>query len=252
MPLKSTKRSPSRVAKPPAAGLRATSKATSVAAQRAASSLRGAFVYEALRNEIRTGRMRPGDRLRELEIAARLGVSRTPVREALKRLDADGLLAFTQPRGLTVAELSHSQMLELYAIREVLAGAAARLAAKHAAPYEILALQQMVVSHQDIVSAQQAAEANRQLHAAIVAATHNEYLRRCTTVLSDALALLGPTTYSVPGRIQSGWEENARIVDAIARHDDEAAEAAARQHIRAACAVRLAMNRERLHLESRE
>lgn len=218
---------------------------SSLAKQRATASSRGAFVYEALREEIRTGRVQPGDRLREMEIAARLGVSRTPVREALKRLDADGLLAFTQPRGLTVAELSHSQMLELYAIREVLSGAAARLAAQHAAPYEVLALQQMIASHQDIVSAEDAAEANRQLHAAIVAATHNDYLRRCTTVLSDALALLGPTTYSVAGRIRSGWEENARIVDAIARHDAEAAEAEARQHIRAACAIRLAMNRAR-------
>jgi DNA-binding GntR family transcriptional regulator len=136
-------------------------------------------------------------------------------------------------------------MLELYAIREVLSGAAARLASQHAAPYEVLALKQMIHSHQDIASADDAAEANRQLHAAIVAATHNEYLRRCTTVLSDALALLGPTTYSVPGRIQSGWEENARIVEAIARHDADAAEAEARQHIRAACAVRLAMHRTR-------
>ncbi len=245
MPLKTDgKRSAPTPAKQSALGRRRSHGNSSVLAkQRATASSRGAFVYEKLRDEIRTGHMRPGDRLRELEIAARLGVSRTPVREALKRLDADGLLAFTQPRGLTVAELSHSQMLELYAVREVLSGAAARLAAQHAAPYEILSLQQMIVSHQDIASAEEAAEANRQLHAAIVAATHNDYLRRCTTVLSDALALLGPTTYSVVGRMRSGWEENARIVDAIARHDAEAAEAEARQHIRAACAIRLAMKR---------
>ena len=96
------------------------------------SALRGEFAYAQLRADIRGGKLMPGDRLRETEIADRLNVSRTPVREALKRLESEGLVVFSQPRGMTVAELAPGQVLELYAMREVLEGAAARFAAEHA------------------------------------------------------------------------------------------------------------------------
>jgi DNA-binding GntR family transcriptional regulator len=208
------------------------------------SSLRSQHAYDALRDEIRSGALRPGDRLREMDIAARLGVSRTPAREALKRLESEGLVAFTQPRGLAVAQLSTSEIQQLYALREMLAGVAARFAAERAAPFEIDALEQMVARHKNVTNPEAAAAANRDLHAAIIAASHNVYVRRCFAVLSDAVALLGRTTYATPGRIASGWKENAEIIDAIARRDPDAAEDAARRHIRAAAAVRLAMPRD--------
>ena len=223
--------------RPPANSPRAAAKF----ANTFSSSLRGEFVYVALRGEIRNGRLQPGDRLRETEIAARLGVSRTPVREALKRLESDGVVAFGQPRGLTVTKLSHGQILELYAMREILEGAAARFAAERAAPFEIASLKQIVAQHEGMKTPKEAAVANRRLHDEIIAATHNVYLQRVMTVLSDALALLGTTTYSVPGRIASGWKENAEIIECIERRDPDAAEDAARRHIRAAGAVRIAM-----------
>jgi DNA-binding GntR family transcriptional regulator len=183
----------------------------------------------------------PGDRLRETEIAVRLGVSRTPVREALKRLESEGLVAFNQPRGLVVNALTHGQVLELYSMREVLEGAAARFAGAQASKLEIDALQQIHAHQARARTPKEAAVANRRLHDAIAAAAHNEYLLRAMNVLTDALALLGTTTYSVPGRMESGARENGEIVDAIARRDPDAAEAAARRHIRAAGALRLAM-----------
>jgi DNA-binding GntR family transcriptional regulator len=210
-----------------------------------ASSLRGDLVYAALRNEIRNGQLQPGDRLLEIEIAKRLGVSRTPVREALKRLESDGLVSFGQPRGLTVTKLTHGQILELYAVREVLEGAAARFAAERAAPFEIDSLKQILAQHDDASTPAEAADANRRLHAAIVAATHNVYLQRMINVLTDALVLLGTTTYTMPGRIASGWKENAKIVACIERRDASAAEEAGRRHIRAAAAMRIAMNAKR-------
>lgn len=205
------------------------------------SSLRGEFVYAAVRDDIASGRLRPGDRLRETEIAERMGVSRTPVREALKRLEADGLVSFGQSRGLTVTELSHGQILDLYAMREVLEGAAARFAAERASPLEVAALRQILEQNKGATAPADVAAANRQLHDAIVAAAHNLYLQRVMNVLSDALALLGATTYSVPGRIASGWKENAEIVECIARRDAAGAEKAAQAHIRAAGAIRVAM-----------
>ncbi len=208
---------------------------------KAAQGPRGEFVYLKLRSEIRDRELRPGDRLRELEVAARLGVSRTPVREALKRLETEGVIVFAQPRGLIVTELSHSQMMELYAMREVLEGAAARFAAKQASPLQIDSLKQLVAHQGNAKSATEAAEINRQLHDAISRAAHNDYLINAMNVLSDALALLGTTTYSIPGRIESGFLENAKIVECIARHDADAAEKAAREHIRAASALRLGL-----------
>lgn len=205
------------------------------------SALRGQFVYDAVRDDIRSGGLRPGERLRETEIAERMGVSRTPVREALKRLESDGLVSFGQPRGLTVTELSQGQILDLYAMREVLEGAAARFAAERASPLEIATLTQIVEQHKQASSPAEVAAVNRRLHDAIVSAAHNLYLQRVMNVLSDALALLGTTTYTVPGRIASGWKENAEIVECIARRDAAGAERAAQAHIRAAGAIRIAM-----------
>jgi DNA-binding GntR family transcriptional regulator len=202
---------------------------------------RSEFVYAELRAAIGKGRLIPGERLRETEIAAQLGVSRTPVREALKRLEADGLVVFNQPRGLVVNELSQPQILELYAMREVLVGAAARFAGEQASSLEIEALKHLLANQVAASTPNEAAAANRQLHDAIARAAHNDYLLRAMNVLTDALTLLGKTTYSAPGRMQSGLRENAEIVEAIASRDPETAEKAARRHILAAGAVRLGM-----------
>jgi DNA-binding GntR family transcriptional regulator len=208
---------------------------------RNANSLRGEFVYTELRAAIGSGRLLPGERLRETEIADQLGVSRTPVREALKRLETDGLVAFNQPRGLVVNELSQVQILELYSMREVLEGAAARFAGEQASSLEIDALKHLLALQLAAQTPDEAAAANRRLHDAIARAAHNQYLLRAMNVLTDALALLGKTTYTVPGRMESGARENAEIVEAIANRDPEAAERSARRHILAAGAVRLGM-----------
>jgi DNA-binding GntR family transcriptional regulator len=208
---------------------------------REANTPRGEFVYAELRGAIRGRSLLPGERLRETEIADRLGVSRTPVREALKRLEADGLVTFNQPRGLAVNELSQAQVLELYAMREVLEGAAARFAGEQASSLEIDSLKHLLANQREAKTPEEAATANRRLHDAIAGAAHNDYLLRAMNVLSDALALLGPTTYAAPGRIESGLRENAEIIDAIANRDPDAAEASARRHILAAGSVRLAM-----------
>jgi len=206
-----------------------------------ANAPRGEFVYAELRAAIGTGRLLPGERLRETEIADQLGVSRTPVREALKRLESEGLVAFNQPRGLIVNELAQAQILQLYAMREVLEGAAARFAGEQASALELDALKHLLANQRAAKAPGEAAVANRQLHDAIARAAHNEYLLRAMNVLTDALALLGETTYTVPGRMASGLRETAEIVQAIVNRDPDAAEQAARRHILAAGAVRVGM-----------
>src|SRR5262249_59008431 len=88
--------------------------------------------YLSLRQAIHSGRFRPGDRIREAEIALWLGISRTPVRDALQRLEGDGLVTAAPRRGLVVTQIEPGQVAELYAVREVLEGLAGRLAAQPA------------------------------------------------------------------------------------------------------------------------
>jgi DNA-binding GntR family transcriptional regulator len=199
------------------------------------------FVYGKLRSAIRNQELKPGDRLREVQLAERLGVSRTPVREALKRLEADGLTRVAPPRGFVVTELTHRRVMELYAMREILAGVSARFAAEQASPMEIQTLQELVAQQGTAKDATAAARLNDRLREAITSAAHNEFLTRATNSLNDALELLGTTTYSVPGRIESGWKENKKIVEAIARRNGAVAEEAARLHVRNAAKLRVQM-----------
>lgn len=218
----------------PATGKQAASKAL------LGGSL-GEFVYGRLRTDIRERRLLPGERLREIELAERLGVSRTPVREALKRLASEGLLKLNSSRGFVVTELSPGHVMQLYAMREMLEGAAARFAAEQASPLEIESIQQLAAQLAGLKVPTRIAALNRHLHDAIVLATHNIYLIQAMNTLRDALELLGTTTYSSPERIASGYQENMAIVERIAARDSDGAEQAARRHIRSASTVRLKM-----------
>ena len=104
----------------------------------------GQEAYGRIRAAIRDGTLGPGLRLTETDLAARFGVSRTPVRQAIARLEAEGLLTHEPRRGLTVMRPDHQQVVELYVMREVLEAAAARLAAQHASPTEIGAMAELV------------------------------------------------------------------------------------------------------------
>jgi DNA-binding GntR family transcriptional regulator len=207
-----------------------------------ASSSRGDFAYESLRAAIQQGEIQPGERLREVELAGRLGVSRTPVREALKRLEAEGLVAFAPRRGLVVAQLDQQQVHELYALREVLEGAAAALAARHASEYEIEALQDLVRRHEEAGrNTAQLVEINRHFHATLYSAARNRYLLEALSSMHGSLALLRETTYAAAGRPAAALDEHREIARAIRWRDAASAEEAARRHIRNAEQARLAL-----------
>jgi DNA-binding GntR family transcriptional regulator len=193
---------------------------------------RADFVYESLRDAISDGRIAGGERVREEEVARNLGVSRTPVREALQRLQQRGILNFGPTRGLVVAQLSHEQIVELYAMREILEGSAARFAAQHATPEEIAILHQL----QDQLRAAEGDDLlhkhlDRRFHQAIYEAAHNRYLMQMLDSMLDSFALLHSTTLRLPHRQRNSDEERQRIIAAIQKHDANRAEKAAREHI---------------------
>lgn len=205
----------------------------------------GEAVFRSLRQALRAGIYRPGDRLREQEVAERLKVSRTPVREALGRLAMQGLVEPAGSRGMIVRSLSTGEVLELYAMRELLEGAAARLAAQHASRPEIEAIEELEGEFEEhAAEPAKMAKLNLALHEAITRAARNRYLDGALQELQDAIALLGVTTFSVAGRPSSAAQEHRAIIAAIAERDPDKAEQAARAHIREALRSRLKLLRE--------
>lgn len=200
---------------------------------------RSAHAYQSLVEAIQSGQLAPGTRLREIELAEALGLSRTPVREALSRLQSEGLAANDSDRGLIVTELDHSMMSELYAMREVLEGTAARLAARHASDVEIEFLKEVILRDGQLSTAEELAANNRLFHATLYRCAHNRYLVRTLNSLQESMILLGRTTLAAQGRAEASRAEHEAIVDALSRRDPDAAEQAARAHIVAAYRIRL-------------
>jgi DNA-binding GntR family transcriptional regulator len=193
------------------------------------------YAYSALRQAITEGHLAPGRRLREIELSDWLGVSRTPVRQALSRLEVEGLIAAEPRSGLVVARLDDAAMAELYDMRTALEGTAAGLAATNANPREIAALQELVETEAGLPAADdQLFQHNVAFHRALYDAAHNRFLVKSLSALNDAMALLGPTTLVLPGRRETARKEHHAIVAAIADRDAAAAEAAARGHIASA------------------
>jgi len=200
----------------------------------------GEAVFNALKEAMSEGILQPGDRLREDELANRLNVSRTPIREALSRLVERKLVEPAGGRGLIIRRLSHLEAVDLYAIREIMEGAAARLAAQNATKAEIDLLYSLneAFSEAGLTSAEYA-KRNKRFHHAIGEAAHNQYLNNHLRYLQESLILLGSTTFQVADRARSASDEHKKIVDAIAAKNPEEAEKTARFHIRAAFSVRL-------------
>jgi DNA-binding GntR family transcriptional regulator len=199
----------------------------------------GEAVYRALREALRSGVYRPGDRLREEEVANRLNVSRTPVREAFGRLVSKGLVVPGQGRGLIVRRLDQAEVVELYAMREILEAAAARLAARHASEPEIEALRDIEKDFEAARDGAEMARLNRIFHESIFAASRNRYLDSALQELQDAIALLGSTTFTVDARPSSAAAEHRALIEAMAARDSDKADALARAHIHEALRARL-------------
>jgi DNA-binding GntR family transcriptional regulator len=191
--------------------------------------------YRSLRQAIFAGRYQPGDRLLEGELAASLGISRTPLREALQRLEAEGLLTAAPRRGLVVTELERDEVAMLYAVREVLEGLAGRMAAQHASSAELDAMRELL-DRQTRVSKQDAEAIpglNKQFRDLVHHATRNRFLISALETLEIPVAALPSPAFAISGQGAAAHRDHADLLKALERRDaDRAAELSA-THMRA-------------------
>lgn len=204
-----------------------------------ASPSQGQTAYDRLLDDIRHGTLPPGARLREVELAARLGISRTPVREAIRRLETDGLVEHLPRQGATLRRLSYAEVMELYEMRAVLEGTAARLAARAASELELRELAEINSEMTAHATPTDIVRLNRQFHAALINAAKNRYLQRAIGAMGRTLLILGQSTLFDPSRIASAAQEHHCLLQALQARDGAAAEAAMRAHIEAAHRIRL-------------
>jgi len=204
--------------------------------------------YMLILDAIDIGVYKPGDRLVESDLAERFGVSRTPIREALQRLETQALLT-RDGRSLIVASLDHSQLAELYVVRTELEGLAARLAAKHATDEEIRVLRDMVEEDRVLLDDPVAlARTNKRFHKQIHLASHNRFLVQQLELVHRSMALLAHTSLAAEGRGVMALQEHDAIVVALEARDADGADAAIKKHISQAFTTRLKLDSENLDL----
>lgn len=200
----------------------------------------GARAYDKILESLRSGAYQPGDRLREEEVCQALGISRTPVREALRKLESDGIIEH-QPRiGAIIRGLSHTEVVELYEMRLILERAAAEMAAKHGTEAEFDTLEAMndrIETERDNPTL--GASINQEFHQCLYLAARNRFLLETARALNNSLLLLGPTTYSNPSRIDVVVKQHREIIDALRAGDAEAAGATIDAHLQTSLRYRL-------------
>ena len=198
--------------------------------------------YTLILEAIDHGLYKPGDRLVESELAERFGVSRTPIREALQRLETQSLLA-RDGRSLIVASLDHNQLAELYVVRTELEALASRLAARHATEEEVRVLRDMVEEDRGLLGDPAGlSRANRRFHKQIHLASHNRFLVQQLDLVHRSMALLAVTSLAAQGRDEIALAEHDAIVRAIEARDEEGAGNALRDHISKAFVTRLKLD----------
>jgi DNA-binding GntR family transcriptional regulator len=204
-------------------------------------------LFDRLRQALVAGDIPPGTKISEPELARSFGVSRGPLREAIGRLEACGLVSRRPNVGARVVSLSAADLVEIYHVREALEGMAARLAAERMSEGEIAAMQVLLEQHRRQVEREDGQayfqkEGDLDFHYRIVQGSRNE--RLIQLLCNDLYDLVRMYRYQfgmASRRARRALEEHAQIVDAIGEHDGESAELLMRRHIRAS-----RMNIERL------
>jgi len=192
--------------------------------------------YEALREDIIEWRLRPGAVLAEVEQSERLGVSRTPVREALSRLTAEGLTTAAGGRGVVVTDISLESIDELFELRETLEVRAAALAAERGEPAIFAQLHQQLLLAPELLSEQDPARHEyyalvSQLDEAIDAAISNSYLANAMRGLRVHLVRVRRLAADDSARLHAAAAEHAAIAEAISAGNPRLAEAATIVHL---------------------
>lgn len=197
-------------------------------------------VFDAIHNRVIAGVYKPGDWLRQEDIASQLGVSMTPVREALDMLVASGLAEREAYRGVRVLELSRDEMLDAYGLRLLLEPTAARLAAERADPLRGRELKRIHDAAADLVRANEVSllrRSSREFHSLLVEMSGDPLLARLCEVVANKFPdwmlyeAVSRHPADLPASLQQEHDQHGAIVDAIMNHDGQAASDAALRHV---------------------
>lgn len=189
---------------------------------------------EMLREQIFAGELAPGSFLDEAALCERLAVSRTPLREALKVLAAEGLLRHEPRRGCFVAEITARDLQEIFPVIALLEGRAVYEATERAAAADIAALEvlhQRLREHAEAGRITEYYEANYAIHEAFITLADNRWLAQVIGDLRKILRLARHQTLQLPGRLQHSLAEHLEVFAALKRRDAQGAEQAMRNHL---------------------
>lgn len=192
------------------------------------------LVFETLRDAIITGKLTPGERLMEIQLAEELGVSRTPVREAIRKLELEGFLVMVPRKGAYVAGISMKDVVDVFEVRAALEALAAGLAAERITEEELDQLERSIVSISEVSDGgnlEVVVERDTGFHDIIYKASRNEKLVQFIINLKEQIQRFRATSLAQPGRTKMALEEHKQIVEALSERNVELASELARQHI---------------------
>jgi len=194
------------------------------------------IVFETLREAIIQGTLAPGERLMEIQLAEEMGVSRTPVREAIRKLELEGFVAMVPRKGAYVAGISVKDILDVFEVRAALEALAAGLAAERATAEELDAMERALLYIHEAGDDQidSIVERDTDFHDLIYKASRNQRLLQIITLLKEQIQRFRTTSLSQPGRLKHAVDEHKGIIEAIGEHNVELASSLAREHIETA------------------
>lgn len=191
-------------------------------------------VFEHLRNSIIHGELKPGERLMEVQLAEHLGVSRTPVREAIRKLELEGLVVMVPRKGAYVADVSIKDILDVLEVRSVLEGLAAYLAAERMTEEELEELELISYHFKRCIengNTEGMIEKDMQFHDRIFRSTRNSKLIQIAQGFQEQVQRFRITYFSEYNKPKDLLIEHQAILEAIANRDAVAAQQVAQQHI---------------------
>jgi DNA-binding GntR family transcriptional regulator len=192
------------------------------------------LVSEHIREAIINGVFSPGERLMEIQMADEMGVSRTPVREALRMLEMEGFVVMIPRRGTYVSNMSIKDINDVYEIRISLDTLAAGLAAERITDAELEELQRLLVKVGNAIESNNMSkivEADIEFHDVLYKASRNERLRNIINNLREQITVIRGVSMRYPGRLKDTQEEHRRLVESIAARNVEKSQEAARIHL---------------------
>jgi DNA-binding GntR family transcriptional regulator len=208
-----------------------------------------AAVYEEIKNDIFDFRLLPGDRFTETEVAGRMGVSRTPVREALFRLEREGYIQVFARNGWCVRPFDFEALENLYDVRVVLELATVRKLCEMPGEADLGALKQtwLVPAGERVRDPQQACQIDERFHELLVAATGNPELTRIHREVTERIRIVRRLDFTQANRIDATYEEHAQILRSVMRRRLAEAELLVRSHIESSKSVVRKITLHRLH-----